>query len=501
MLDYAFLDIFETFSRDEIKLFRRFILSPYFNRSRKVIKLFDQIVKYHPNYDNPNLTKENLLKKISPDLPYNEITMRRLLYDLQILTEKFTKQVNFEKKAVESTTFMTEEIGVRGAGKMFYKNVKAAHNRLDGLGYVNSDTCLSKFKLETDQFYFGMINNKINKKTFVESEAKRLIGGITYLISYFMLEAIKHNDTLLTYSRSFNVKHNEKVISEFINLFDFERLEIFMKKNSILGNYIVEVYLNALKTFLYFDSEFYYKEFKKTLYKYMYQLSLSDNNFLFMKLEGYCILKAKNNPVTAHHYDNELFRIYKTFLKEKYYETETNKYIAVDLFRNILIRVIKLKELNWLEDFIQNYGIHLHPNRKTDIVNFSYALLYFERNAIDESLGYLSRIKLDEFVYNLDVKNLYIRIYYERGNYDTASASARALRKFINENSLVSENMKAGQENFTKFIIKLLNYHNTNSKTDLTSLSQQINKTNDFPGRDWLVDKLHSPDKSIRKAI
>jgi len=500
MLDYVFLDIFETFSRDEIKSFRRFILSPYFNRSSKVVKLFDQIIKYHPNYENSNLTKENLHKKVSPELAYNEITIRRLLFDLQNLTGKFARQLNFEKKPVENASFMTEEIGTRGAGKMFYKNVKAAHSKLDDLGYVNSETCLSRFKLETDQFYFGMINNKVNKKTFVESEAKRLIGGITYLISYFMLEAIKHNDVLLTYSRSFNVKHNEKVISEFINLFDFERLEIFMKKNSMIGNFILEVYLNALKTFLYFDNEFYYREFKKSLYKHMHQLSLNDNNFLFSKLEGYCILKAKNNSL-ARHYDNEVFGIYKTFLKEKYYETETNKYIAVDLYRNILLKVIKLKELSWLEDFIQNYGIHIHPKRKTDIVNFSYALLYFERNSFDESLGYLSRIKLDEFSYNLDVKNLYIRIYYERGNYDTAMASAKALRKFINENTMVSENMKAGQENFSKFMIKLINYHNTNSKTDIISLNQQIKKTSDFPGRDWLLNKTRTLDKPIRRAI
>lgn len=426
--------------------------------------------------------------------------MRRLLYDLQGLTEKFAKQVNFEKKLVESAAFLTEEIGARGAGKMFYKNVKDAHNKLDELGYVSSETCLSRFKLETDRFYFGMINDKINKKTFTESEAKRLIGGITYLISYFMLEAIKHNDTLLTYSRSFNVKYNEKVISEFINLFDFERLEIFMKKNSIIGNYIIEVYLNALKSFLYFDNEFYYKEFKKSLLHNRHQLSPTDNNFLFSRLAYYCGLKTKDN-IEASYYSNELFNIYKMILEEKYYETETNKYIPVDLYRNILIRTIKLKELSWLEDFIQKYGMLLHPKRKTDIINYSYASLYFERNSFEESLSYLSSIKLDEFVYNVDAKNLYIRIYYEKGNYDTAMASTSAFRRFIRESALISEDMKTGQEKFIKFINKLIRYHNINTKTDLSALSLQINKSKDFSGKDWLINKIHSLDKSIRRAI
>src|SRR5688572_17688030 len=100
MLDYAFLEIFETFTRDELKIFRRFITSPYFNRSSKVVKLFDHLIKFYPNFEHPALTKENLHKKISPELAYNEITVRRLLFDLQSLSEKFLQQRNFESKEI-----------------------------------------------------------------------------------------------------------------------------------------------------------------------------------------------------------------------------------------------------------------------------------------------------------------------------------------------------------------------------------------------------------------
>src|SRR5687767_5027556 len=100
MLYYAFIEILETLTREELKSFRRFLLSPYFNRSAKVVKVFDYITKRHPNYEHTSINKEAIHRKISPELPYNEITIRRLLFDLQNLADKFMQQVNFENKAI-----------------------------------------------------------------------------------------------------------------------------------------------------------------------------------------------------------------------------------------------------------------------------------------------------------------------------------------------------------------------------------------------------------------
>lgn len=500
MLDYAFIEILETLTREELKSFRRFLLSPYFNRSAKVVKVFDYITKRHPNYEHTSINKESIHKKVSPELPYNEITIRRLLFDLQNLAEKFMQQVNFENKAIESRTFMTEELVKRGASKMMVKNIKTAQKMIDEVGYMNSDICLSKFRFETDQFYHGMIHNSINKKSFVTTEANKLVNGITYLISYFMLEAIRHNDTLLTYSRSFNVKHNEKIISQFLELFDFERLAVFMKKNSMTGSYIIEVYLNALKTFLYVDNDENYGEFKNLLYENRKKLSPADNNFLFGRMAGYCILKTMYSTKIDNVYDYELFDIYKTIINEKYYETEANKYFPLDLFRNIIIQSTKLQEFTWLEDFIESHSASLHPNRRSDAVNYSYAHLYFERNAYEESLVYLSKVKMDEFSYGLDARNLYLKIYYDQGDYDSAFTFTKSYSKYLQENPMVSESRREANTNFIKFTTKLINYHNEKSKTDLSSLALQISKCKNLTNRYWLAGKTEVLERSVRKT-
>lgn len=500
MLDYAFIKILESLNRDELKQFRRFLLSPYFNRSKKVIKLFDNLTKHHPNYDITSLTKESLHKKVSPDLEYNDVTMRRLLYDLQNLAERFIKQRNFESKQIESNTFLIEDLVKRGAEKMLNKNYKNTVNKIDNAVSLNSDLFFSRFRIECERFYFGMIHNSINKKSFVNTEADRLVRGLTSLISYFMLEAIKHSETLLEYSRTFNVKKNEELLSSFLDLFDFSKLLDFMRKNSQYGSYILEPYINALQAFVYFNDDSYYFNFKKSLFTNRHKLSLSDNNFLFIKLTGYCVTKIMNSTQIHPVYDSELFENYKMVVDEKFYETEANKFFPIDLFRNIIIQSTRMQELTWLEDFILNYGIQLHPERRDEVINYSYAHLYFERNVYDTSLDYLSRIKMDEFSYALDAKALYLKNYYEQEDYDTAYSYAKSFLKYLNESQLISGSKKEANLNFVKFVIKLINYHSGRSKTNLNSLSLQVKKQKNLSNRFWLANKTQFLENSQQKT-
>ncbi len=501
MLDYSFLEILESLSREELRSFRRFILSPYFNRSPKLLRLFDIIAKYHPNFENRNLTKEKLHEKITPELPYNEITMRRLLFDLQKLAEKFMIQMNFERKNAESGIALIEELARRGTPKMHSMSLNNQKKAIESVPFIDSDLCMSKFRLETEDFYFGVINNKINRKNFVSKEANKLINGLTYLISYFLLEAVKHNDVLLTYSRDYNVKHNIKFISQFIDLFDFERLRIFMKTSEMKGASVVELYLNTLRAFLYFENNEYYFSFKKSLRTHRDELSPDDLNHLYGKLASYCIMKNSQNEKDPHDFEYELFDIYKEIVSNKYYVTHSNSYIPVDLFRNIILQSIKVKELSWMEDFIQNNGRMLHPNRMNDIMSYSYAMLNFHRNVFDRSLEFLSRIKEEEFVFRMDVRNLYLMNYFELRQYDTALSLIKAHKKFIKENKIVNDETRIHVGNFLKFMQKLVNFQSTDTKTDLKILKLQLERSSRISNRQWLLGKVEELSKSARRAV
>lgn len=91
--------------------------------------------------------------------------------------------------------------------------------------------------------------------------------------------------------------------------------------------------------------------------------------------------------------------------------------------------------------------------------------------------------------------------YYELGELETALSASHAFAKYLKENTMVSEEKKAGCENLCKFVIKLINYNNTNSKTDLSSLTVRLNKCKTVNSKIWLHAKVQSLDRSEKKAV
>lgn len=499
MLDYAFIEVLESLTREEIRSLRKFIISPYFNKSEKLVKLFDIIIKYHPNFESPKLTKEALHNKISPQLPYNELTMRSLMHDLQLLIAKFIRQQYIERKEADSKLAVVEELAIRGSERMHSISIRDAEKILDSSKFIDGEYCFNMFRLETEKFYYGMINDRITKKSFVDTEAGKLIKAITYFISYFMLEAIRHNDTLLNYSRSFNVKYNFKFISQFLDLFDFQRLEIFMEKHTLTGINVVKAYINSLKAYLYIENSEYYYKMKSSILDNLDEFSLTDRHFLFNKLSGYCILKRTYLDYNDLEFENELFSIYKILLEKKFYKTDTNKYLPVDLYRNIIIQAAKVKELRWMQEFIEEYSPLIHPNRKEDIIKYSNVYLEFERGNFESALGWLSRIKMEEFTFHLDIRVFYIMVYYELNEFESSFSAARAFTKYLNENKMVSDDKKSSYANLCKFVIKLINFQNSRTKTDPSQLLVQAKKCKSLSSAAWLINKLSILEKKSSK--
>ena len=61
---------------------------------------------------------------------------------------------------------------------------------------------------------------------------------------------------------------------------------------------------------------------------------------------------------------------------------EMNTYLTMDLFRNVLINCIAVKELAYMEEFISNYSNKLLPKDITNVENYSFALLNFEKEKL-----------------------------------------------------------------------------------------------------------------------
>ncbi|MBS1517556.1 MAG: hypothetical protein JSS91_05660 [Bacteroidetes bacterium] len=504
MYTNSLFDLLQSFSEKEMMKFNKFLNSPYFSNSRNLIALFNVLRKYYPGFDQKNFTKENIYKKVFGHSRYNDSTLRNLNSDLLKCAMMFLKTERMLKEDVQSNFLLTHEMFEKGNYDLLRKQMKKTETELVAKNTLDGDYFYYRYKINTDLFYLNLLTQKVIKKNYVISESKKMIDGIIYILIFFIIESVKHNDNLLKYTRSYNIKRYMEFIKEFTEIFNFDKMMDFVNRNSDIKINIIEIYYNLLKTYINFDDENYYFEFKNSLTHYSQMLGKNDNNFLFSRLMDYCVMKINAGQQTSFDIQMEIFDLNKTYIEKEYYKTGSSKYIPFDLYRNVIMNCIKVKKLDYMESFIRKYSKQLHPSQKSSVESYSKSLYYFEKHEFENALSNLNEIKFDQFVYKLDMKNLQLKIQYELGEYEGTIYVIDTYKHFLKNNKLLSDSRRLFHNNFLTYVQKLILFKTGSGNVNLNYLYDMVNASNDIFDKEWLLQKigelLKRSGKSLKKS-
>ena len=72
------VQLLSAFSKDELSRSDDFLKSPYFNKNNRVIRLYKELAKDHPEFNSRNIQKEKLYKELFPGKEYNDQIMKNL---------------------------------------------------------------------------------------------------------------------------------------------------------------------------------------------------------------------------------------------------------------------------------------------------------------------------------------------------------------------------------------------------------------------------------------
>jgi hypothetical protein len=128
MLLKKLVEILKTFDKDELKKFKRFISSDYFNTNESIVKLFKLIAVFHPefNADEKKFAPERLFREIYGQRKYDEKTFRYLLSSLYTMTEEFLAHSTFQSNKLEVKKAVIHNLIARRLHNHALKNLKAA---------------------------------------------------------------------------------------------------------------------------------------------------------------------------------------------------------------------------------------------------------------------------------------------------------------------------------------------------------------------------------------
>lgn len=497
------IDTLKTFSNGDIKSFRSFLLSPFFNDSMKLLKLFDTLCRYYPLFEMNGLTDEKISKIISPNVPFNSSTMKALFSNLQKKCLEYFAVTSLKNRPVEFSFYLRKELFKRGLHTEAQNNIAEALRKIDLDKDINTDYYLNKFKIMNDKANLSSIYISKSGKESINAYVSNLKNRGRYILYFFLTETVREYENLSAIEMTFNASGEASFIYEIINTLDLEKIFDVLKEDEEKPEYaaVLQTYKALLNSIKSFRDQRGYLEYKNAVVRNMDMLSVDERRFHFRGLIKNCILRRKIFG-SSKQIDTELFFLYGYMLTMGIYRSTVNDYLSVDLFRNALKVALRLKKYKWSVSFIKKYVKEINPEWRKNIFFYSLAEYYFARKMFKSALKYFHKIKYEEFLYKVDMKNLMLMANFELKHYETALTIIDSFYHFLSNDKALSKEQKKLYKNFVKTVHLLILYVTSSGKTSLDDIEMFLK--NEIPFRSWIkekLDEIHSQTSGSRKKI
>lgn len=481
MLKTNFIDVIKTFSKEEMRSFYDFVNSPYHNSSRSLIKLAEQVKKYYPDFENRNFTKEKLYGKIFPSAAYNDQVMRNLMSDalqlcLEFLGSKLYKNYNYEK-----TRYVLHELRNRKLDSLYDKQLKAALREVEKEHSLDFSYFENLYKLEGEVFLNELTHNR-------QESVYPVVVRQSELITYdFLSKLINHIIDMKVNETYYDIKGNDSFAKSLFNNLDMTPILNKLKSGPEKENTVFLIYYYRALLSLNGKEEDYLK-FKDVFLTNTPLLNRQTNYNLITTLETFSINNIKYSPAK---YRAELHEVHKKSIELDLLKLYEDGNLNLLKFWNIFINSVEIDRVDWAEEFAEAHYKDLEPEVMEGAINFARSIISYKRRDYDKALETLNKTRLNQFLFKLSIKTFYLRIYFEKGDYQSAGFALDSYKQFLYKNKTISEAYRSSYLNFAVMYNDLLKAASGEKKSSKKELLEKIESfSSNLNNKQWLLEMI-----------
>jgi len=484
MINTSVISILRTFSKQEIKEFDKFIISPFFNNQPSLTRFYEELKKHYPDYPERSIDRKSVYENLYHGKPYSDEVIRRLTSDLKKLLDSFIYNKVLESNPIEARFLKSFEYSRRGLFKEAEKELDQIIKRVGTDGPMSNEYVQNRLDYEDRLVQIKLSTNR-------QSEiSPNFINEVEYLIYHFILRLSYYLHNVRVNKVIFNISES-KFIDDFITSVDLSKIDklIALDKMSDNTKKAMRVYVLFILNNYYEKDETYFEELKNTLPEAIGYFQEHEKYNIYQMTEAICWQKMV--VIDRERYRRELFEINKMRLEAGVYLPD-GRTMRFMLFRQILMTALQLNESVWAEKFVEEYYGYLPDIIRNNLKQFADAHLLFEKRRFDESLAILNRIDFDVFTLKFDIRNLIMRIYIELNYIEEAISLIDSYKHFLAKNKGVSEYYRKITESFLKYCKLIIDIKTGKTKFRPDEILNDINKDNDVNFRNWIMEKLEA---------
>lgn len=472
MLDYKLIRLVQVLTSKEILDVERHLDAAFFNPTKDVLKLFSQICKFYPDFESPKLTKVRLFAKLYGKQPYNDGKMRKLMTQLTKLIEQYLMQKQLKNSESLQAELLARSLGERNNYELFLDVVETRLKDLDKAVERGRDYFKESYEL-SELLYYHPASGKLSKRNEYYNKA------ITDFERYFTLVMLQNEANNVVRTRLVREKGSRVYLETALEVAELENFasgqaihffrHIIMLLKGEVDENLGQLRLNAFETFGL--------------------LSRFEQDLAMNLLRNYAVPMSNKGSIAHRQF---MFDLYKIELSQGLI---TNT-LSSTAFMNIVSIGLAVGELDWVMQFIQDFGKRLPEDEMEITLNYCQGVWFYHNglkaNRLDDfysGLQFLSKMPIRTGPnYELRVRPSLLRIHFEifeRGK-ETLDEILNHIRNFERHLNASEEYAKPIRDSYLnslrycKTLARLTN--NQDSKKDLVIA---------------LVKKLSSDDTNI----
>ena len=456
------IELLKSFSVGELREFKDFVASPFFNKNEDLIRLYAYLKNLAPHFSGDALNRKQIYQLLFPEATFNDKKIRYLMSDLLLLIEQYIGFKYCKKQIINPSYYALNAYVDRGLDKHYQFLLKKTQDKLEKSPYRNTAYFLQEYLIaEVDEHFF--------LKKQVRKFDNRLQKVVDSLDLFYLSNKLKYSCEMLNFQKVLSAEYNIELGEEIKEyLATSERKEV-----PIIAIYY-EIFL-MLST----DKDIHYWELKKLLNKYVDITDIQERKLMYFYAINFCIRKVREKE---ERYVSECLELYLKGIDEEFIFEKG--YLSPWTYKNVVKLGLRLKRFEWTEQFIIEHEEKLPENFRKNARYFNMADLYFYKEDFGKAQEYLTQVEFSDIYYNLDSKVMLLKIYYKLKEEEALSSLLASFSIFLKRNKLISTNVRKTYLNFCSLLQQLMR----KKKTHFVSIHDKIINTEMLSSRQWLLD-------------
>lgn len=460
--------ILQQFDKYEQNRCRKYLTSPYFNRSQELMQLYEALVSELNGETRNALEKEQLWAALQPGKAYDDVRFRKYCSDLLKLVEGYLAQEIYEQDAMQRAINTMEAIGKRKIAPLAASSIRSANRLVQNAPYRSSDYYYSRYRVEKALYQLQESDIKRAKRSNVEQ--------ISHNLDFFYVAEKLRYYCLVLMQQAF--------VAEEYQIMLIEEITTKVKTYGLDRIPPIAVYYQIYLLLQNRDDEAQFYNLISILKQYNLEFPPDEAYNMYTYAMNFCIGRINQGQVK---YVEAYFDIYKELLGTKILFRDEQ--LSPWDFKNIVVAALRLGEYTWTENFIKDYAPNLPDSFRDNAVTYNLAQVYFYQKKYEKVIELLREVEYEDIAYNLNSKTILIATYYETDEIEPLYSLFESFRTYLNRHRDIPEQRRKLYSNLIKFTKKLTRIM-PGDRAAVEKLKQEVTETKNVASHNWLKEKL-----------